>query len=219
MAKLYFRYGAMNCGKTTNLLQSIHNYEERKMQTLLLKPLVDTKGEDKVVSRIGLSKKVDHLIPKEEDLFEYLTTNDEGVDCIFVDEAQFLQREQVDQLLHVVVKDSIPVICYGLRTDFNSNGFPGSIRLLEIAHSIEEMKTICQCGSKATFNARMEDGVFTFLGAQVAIDGSREGDKDVSYVSLCPKCYFREKQRYERERGEKPKVLQKKRVSAEELVK
>ena len=205
MAKLYFRYGAMNCGKTALLLQTVHNYEDRDMNVLVMKPKIDTKGDDKVVSRIGLERIVDHLIEQDEDLFEYLTTNDEGISCIFVDEAQFLQREQVDDLLHIVVKDDVPVICYGLRTDFNSNGFPGSTRLLEIAHSIEEMKTICKCGSKATFNARMVDGKYTFDGDQVAIDGN----SNVTYDSLCPKCYFDQKRKYMMDK-EKGKILVKK---------
>ena len=205
MAKLYFRYGAMNCGKTALLLQTVHNYEDRDMNVLVMKPKIDTKGDDKVVSRIGLERIVDHLIEQDEDLFEYLTTNDEGISCIFVDEAQFLQRDQVDDLLHIVVKDDVPVICYGLRTDFNSNGFPGSTRLLEIAHSIEEMKTICKCGSKATFNARMVDGKYTFDGDQVAIDGSH----NVTYDSLCPKCYFDQKRKYMMAK-EKAKVYVKK---------
>ena len=205
MAKLYFRYGAMNCGKTALLLQAVHNYEDRDMNVLVMKPKVDTKGDDKVVSRIGLERVVDHLIEEDEDLFQYLTTNDEGVSCVFVDEAQFLQRNQVDDLLHVVVKDDLPVICYGLRTDFNSNGFPGSTRLLEIAHSVEEMKTICKCGRKATFNARMIDGEFVFDGDQVAIDGSQ----NVTYDSLCPKCYFEQKRKYMMNK-EKEKVLIKK---------
>lgn len=194
MAKLYFRYGAMNCGKTTLLLQAVHNYEDRNMNVLVLKPKKDTKGANKVVSRIGPEREVDHLIEDDEDLFKYLTTSDEGIACIFVDEAQFLKREQVDALLHITIKDKIPVICYGLRTDFNGNGFEGSTRLLEIAHTIEELKTICVCGAKATYNARFVKGKITFDGDQVAIDG----EKDVTYDSLCPECYFREKRKHER---------------------
>ena len=201
MAKLYFRYGAMNCGKTTSLLQAIHNYEDRKLQILLLKPQVDTKGDQKVVSRIGLEREVDHLVSADEDLYGYLSSNDQGISCIFVDEAQFLKSTQVDDLLQIVIKDDIPVMCYGLRTDFNTNGFEGSKRLLEIAHSIEEMKTICRCGKKATFNARMVNGKFTFDGDQVAIDGKDH----VTYDSLCPSCYFQEKEKYQ-----KAKVYQKK---------
>ena len=204
MAKLYFRYGAMNCGKTSSLLQSIHNYEDRQLEILLLKPQIDTKGDKKVVSRIGLEREVDHLVQQDEDLFGYLTANDKGISCIFVDEAQFLKRTQVDDLMQIVIKDDIPVMCYGLRTDFNANGFEGSTRLLEIAHTIEEMKTICRCGSKAMYNTRMVNGIYTFEGDQVAIDG----EQNVTYDSLCPKCYFEEKEKFE-----KAKVYQKKKSS------
>jgi thymidine kinase len=191
MAKLYFRYGAMNCGKTALLLQAVHNYESRNMNVLVLKPFVDTKGGDTIVSRIGLSRDVDHLIKSGEDLYKYLKSIT-GISCIFVDEAQFLKREQVDALLRVVVEEDVPIICYGLRTDFNTNGFEGSTRLLELAQSIEELKTICDCGKKATFNARMVNGEFVFDGDQVAIDGEDE----VTYESLCPKCYYKKRDNY-----------------------
>lgn len=192
MAKLYFRYGAMNCGKTALLLQSVHNYEDRGMNVLVLKPRVDTKGGNKIVSRIGLEREVDHLVSSDENLYFYLSKNIEGISCIFVDEAQFLKREQVDQLLQIVVFYDIPIICYGLRTDFTATGFEGSTRLLEIAHTIEEMKTICSCGNKATFNARLINGRFTFSGEQVAIDGKA----NVTYESLCPKCYFKKMKKF-----------------------
>ena len=192
MAKLYFRYGAMNCGKTALLLQSVHNYEDRGMNVLVLKPRVDTKGGNKIVSRIGLEREVDHLVSSDEDLYFYLSKNIEGISCIFVDEAQFLKREQVDQLLQIVVFYDIPIICYGLRTDFTATGFEGSTRLLEIAHTIEEMKTICSCGNKATFNGRLINGRFTFSGDQVAIDGKA----NVTYESLCPKCYFKKMKKF-----------------------
>lgn len=193
MAKLYFRYGAMNCGKTALLLQAAYNYESRNMKVLVLKPSVDTKGGDSIVSRIGLERKVDHLIEPTENIYNYLK-NIKDISCIFVDEAQFLKRKQVDDLLKIVIDKEIPVICYGLRTDFNTNGFEGSTRLLEIAHSIEEMKTICECGAKATFNVRMVSGKFVFDGDQVAIDGEQE----VTYESLCPKCYYEMKRKGEK---------------------
>ena len=192
MAKLYFRYGAMNCGKTALLLQAVHNYEDRGMKILILKPSSDTKGDNKVVSRIGLEKEVDHLVDADEDLYGYLSNHLEDVKCIFVDESQFLRREQVDDLLKVTVLHDIPVICYGLRTDFLTNGFPGSTRLLEIAHSNEELKTICKCGAKATFNARFVNGEAVFEGEQIAIDGEDE----VTYDSMCPKCYYESLERY-----------------------
>ena len=192
MSKLYFRYGAMNCGKTTALLQSVQNYESRGMRVLVLKPLVDTKGNKNITSRIGLEREVDHLIKNNENLYDYLSKNIEDISCIFVDEAQFLNPKQVDQLLLVVVDFDIPIICYGLRTDFNGDAFPGSPRLLEIAHTIEELKTVCYCGNKATFNARLVNGKFTFDGDQLAIDG----EDNVTYESLCPKCYFDKKRKY-----------------------
>lgn len=186
MAKLYFRYGAMGAGKTSLLLQSVYNYEERGMKTLVLKPDVDTKGEDFIISRIGLKRRVDHKVLEGEDLYSWLSENIFDTSCIFVDEAQFLEPKQVEQLLKIVVDFEVPVICYGLRTDFRTMGFPGAIRLLELAHSIEEMKTVCKCGRKAIFNARYENGVISTKGSQVVIDGAT----DFSYVSLCADCYY-----------------------------
>ena len=192
MAKLFFRYGAMNSGKTTILLQTAHNYEERGMKVLIIKPKIDSKGEDYIVSRIGLKRQVDHLIEAGENVFTYIKEHDEDVKCILVDEAQFLEAIQVDELMQVVVRLNIPVICYGLRTDFRTNGFPGATRLLEIAHTIEEMKTICACGRKAMFNGRKINGKFIFDGEQVAIDGE---DK-ITYEALCPYCYYDKLSKY-----------------------
>lgn len=188
MAKLYFRYGAMGAGKTTLLLQTAFNYEEKQLKVLLLKPVIDTKGKEHLVSRLGLERKVDYLIKEQDDIFSLLAQK-KDISCILVDEAQFLTKKQVDELLQVVVLLGIPVICYGLRTDFRGEGFPGAERLLLIAHSIEEMKTICRCGKKAIFNARKVNGEFVFLGDQVEID-----DKDtVDYEPLCAECYFTER--------------------------
>lgn len=190
MTKLYFRYGAMNCGKTTHLLQTAHNYEEQKMKVLILKPKIDTKGDKKIVSRIGISKMVNHLIKEKENIYNYVSKikNINNIKCIFVDEAQFLTKEQVDELMQIVIEKEIPVICYGIRLDFKGNGFKGSTRLLEIAHTIEELKTICRCGNKATYNARYINNKFTIEGSQIGIDGK---DK-ITYKSLCPKCYYEE---------------------------
>lgn len=187
MAKLYFRYGAMNSGKSTALMQVAHNYEERGMKVVVIKPRIDTKAKDKISSRIGIDRQVDHLIDKNEDVRDYIYKLD-NVKCVLVDEVQFLSSKQIDQLLFVTIEKDIPVICYGIRTDFKLNGFEGSTRLLEIAHSIEEMKAVCKCGRKALFNARIINGEFVFSGNQVAIDGNDE----VTYESLCPKCYFEE---------------------------
>ena len=191
MAKLYFRYGSMNSGKSTILMQVAHNYEERGMEVAVLKPGIDTKAESRIQSRIGLEREVDHLIQKGENVYELFKTKEKKPNAIIIDEAQFLEPEQVDQLMEIVVKLNIPVICYGLRTDFKTQGFPGSTRLLEIAHTLEEMKTICRCGAKAMFNLRMVNGEPIFEGEQVAIDG---GDI-VTYEAVCPKCYYKLKEK------------------------
>jgi thymidine kinase len=189
LSKLYFRYGAMNSGKSTALLQVAHNYEERGMSPIIIKPSRDTNGGDKVVSRLGCERTVNISTGVDDDLYDDIKKHmDEvgKVDCVLVDEAQFLQADQVDQLFRFAVIESVPVICYGLRTDFLMNGFEASERLLLIAHSIEELKTICTCGRKALINARKVDGEFVFEGEQIAIDGINH----IEYQSLCPKCYF-----------------------------
>lgn len=184
MSKLYFRYGAMNCGKTTSLLQVAHNYEERGMKVVLIKSSIDTKANDSVSSRIGVERKVDHLVSPEENLKGYLNLLVGNTSCVLVDEAQFLSESQVEELFVFSKLTNIPVICFGLRCDFRTNLFPGSKRLFELADEIEELYTICRCGRKARFNARIVNGEFTLDGDQVAIDG------DVEYESLCGKCYL-----------------------------
>lgn len=184
MSKLYFRYGAMNCGKTTSLLQVAHNYEERGMKVVLIKPSIDIKANDSVSSRIGVERKVDHLVSPEESLKGYLNLLVGNTSCVLVDEAQFLSESQVEELFVFSKLTNIPVICFGLRCDFRTNLFPGSKRLFELADEIEELYTICRCGRKARFNARIVNGEFTLDGDQVAIDG------DVEYESLCGKCYL-----------------------------
>lgn len=191
MAKLYFRYGAMNSGKTTALLQVAFNYKERGMRVLILKASIDTKGGDTIVSRLGVSCKVDYLVSPETDILELVRDHCRRQwqpACILCDESQFFTPEQAEQLFLVTVDLGIPVICYGLRADFMMRGFPGSTRLLELAHSIEEMKTICACGRKAMCNGRKVNGQFVFEGAQVAIDMVDH----VEYESLCPQCWYRE---------------------------
>ena len=206
MAKLYFRYGAMNSGKSTALLQAAFNYEERGQQVLLAKPEIDTKGADQISSRLGVERTVDFLIGPDDDARELFAEHRRRVQreaeaalvpdvrtdvaCLLVDEAQFLQPEQIDDLLRVAVSDGIPVLAYGIRTDFQTRAFPGSARLMELAHSLEELKTICRCGSKALFNARLVSGRFVFDGDQVAID-ELSPDR-VTYESMCARCYLRE---------------------------
>ena len=192
MSKLYFRYGAMNSGKSTHLMQVAHNYEERGMRVILIKPSTDKKGGDKLVSRLGVERKVDILCEKKMDIDEEIKKWQEvkfKIDCILVDEVQFMTKEQVDQLFKIAVVLDIPVICYGLRTDFMMEGFEGSTRLLLLAHSIEEMKTICKCGRKAILNGRKINDEFVFEGEQVAIDNI----DNVQYESLCGHCYFKYK--------------------------
>ena len=190
MSKLYFRYGAMNSGKSTNLMQVAYNYEERGMRVLLIKPSTDKKGGDKLVSRLGVERKVDLLIDDAQNIYDEVNkwqSEKYNIDCILVDEVQFFKANQIDELFKVAVCLDIPVICYGLRTDFKMEGFEGSTRLLLLAHSIEELKTICKCGRKAVLNGRKINGKFVFEGEQVAIDNV----DNVEYESLCGHCYFK----------------------------
>jgi thymidine kinase len=195
MSKLYFRHGAMNSGKSTALLQAAHNYEERNQHVVLAKPAVDKKGDRNIVSRLGVTRAVDLLLTPDMDLRQSFwaiakesAAHGKPIACLLIDESQFLTEQQVDQSLELAVLDNIPVLAYGIRTDFQTKSFPGSRRLLEIAHSLEELKTICRCGRKAMFNGRLFDGRFVFDGEQVAIDGV-----EVTYESLCADCYFQEK--------------------------
>ena len=195
MAKLYFRYGAMNSGKSTALLQAAYNYEERGQRVLLAKPRVDTKGDDAIVSRLGVTRAVDVTFGADDsvlDVFcarrrEVLEATGSDLACLLVDEVQFLSPSQVDDLLRIAILEGVPVLAYGIRTDFRTLAFPGSRRLLEVAHSLEELKTICRCGRKAVFNARKIGDRFVFDGDQVAIDGL-----EVTYESLCGACYLAE---------------------------
>ncbi|WP_311259575.1 thymidine kinase [Microbacterium sp. WCS2018Hpa-9] len=211
MAKLYFRYGAMNSGKSTSLLQAAYNYEERGQHVLLAKPAIDTKGASEIASRLGVTREVDFLIDHDADaraLFaeyresvrsaaagEHLSSGALDVACLLIDEAQFLTSEQVDDLFRIAIEDGIPVIAYGIRNDFLTHAFPGSARLLAIAHSLEELKTICRCGRKAVFNGRVVGGRFVFDGDQVAIDEGADGSvapEITTYESLCGACYLEE---------------------------
>lgn len=192
MAKLYFRYGAMNSGKSTALIQVAYNYEEQGMRVLVLKPLIDSKKDDHISSRVGLERRADFLVDAGDDIFS-LVESLEAPACVLVDEAQFLEVQQVDQLFRLVIELSIPVIAYGLRTDFSMKGFPASERLLLLAHSIEELKTICSCGRKAILNGRLVGGNFVFEGEQVVIDNK----EDISYRALCGQCYLDERRKYD----------------------
>ncbi len=202
MAKLYFRYGAMNSGKSTALLQVAYNYEERGQRVLLAKPAIDTKGDGQILSRLGVSREADFLITPEDDVHELFVRHARGEDpnalvsavpyiapvaALLIDEAQFLTGKQVEELLKIATVDDVPVLTYGLRTDFQTQIFPGSQRLLAISHTLEELKTICRCGRKAILNGRQVGGQFIFSGDQVSIDGD-----GVSYEALCAQCYLEE---------------------------
>ena len=183
MAKLYFRFGAMNCGKTTALLQVAHNYEEKGMNILLIKPKVDKKGDNKVVSRLGIDRKVDVLVDVDEKLKDVLKLD--NISCILVDEVQFMTKEQIKELWIIAKTKDIPVICYGLKTNFKGELFEGSKPIIELADELEELITICKCGKRAKFNARIINGKYVKNGEEVAIDGI-----DATYEPLCGKCYI-----------------------------
>lgn len=188
MSKLYFRYGAMGCGKTMQLLQVAFNYEERGQKVCVMKPATDTKNGTKLLTRIGPEREVDFCFDRKADLFAEISERFSDVDCVLVDEAQFLTAEQVDQLMRVVTELSIPVMAYGLRLNFRltDGGFEGATRLLQQAHDIEELKTICECGRKATYNARFLNGRLVTDGPDVLID---DGTVKIEYRAICPKCY------------------------------
>ena len=188
MAKLYFRFGAMNCGKSTALMQVAHNYNENNKRVVVIKSSIDTKADDCLESRIGLRRKVDILIDPEKSFEPYFEDWNKDVSCILVDEAQFLSKNQVEELWIFSKMYDIPVICYGLKTDFQTNLFEGSKRLLELSDELEELTTICSCGNKAKFNARLVNGVFTTDGESILIDGS---EKQVEYKPMCGKCYIK----------------------------
>ncbi len=186
MAKLYFYYSTMNAGKSTSLLQSSHNYRERGMRTLVYTAKLDRRGGGRVHSRIGLASEALHFGPGS-DLYQEIQVEhgEQPVSCVLLDEAQFLTREQVEQLANVVDRLSIPVLCYGLRTDFRGELFEGSARLLALADELTELKTICHCGRKATMVVRVgADGRAERAGEQVEIGGNER------YVSLCRRHYF-----------------------------
>lgn len=174
----------MNSGKTTALIQAAHNYEEKGMKVLVIKPAVDSKGDTGIVSRLGVGRKADLRLLATDSVTAVLKQQG-PVDCVLIDEAQFLQPSQVDDLFWYAVDHDTPVLAYGLRTDFLTIGFPGASRLLELAHEVSELKTICRCGKKAVLNARKVNGQFVLEGAQVEIDDKNH----IEYESLCAKDY------------------------------
>lgn len=188
MASFYFRYGAMNCGKTTALLQVAHNYKEKGLKPIILKSILDTKGNDTVTSRLGINQKVDYLLKPDEKVFPYGEKWKNKVDCILVDEAHFLEEHQIIDLYRISKYYDIPVICYGLRTTFQGQFFRGSGPLMRWADQLEEMITICDCGKKAKFQGRKVNGEFVLDGDEIVIDGSSD---NIEYVPLCGTCYLK----------------------------
>ena len=189
MANLEFRYGPMNSGKSMALLQMAYNYEENNKNVILIKSVLDTKGGDYLVSRIGPKRKVDIKLSKDDSLLwdkylNYVLT----ADAILVDEAQFLTEKQVEDLWIISKNYNIPVICFGLKTNFKTEFFTGSKRLFELSDKFKELETICSCGTKARFNARKLNGKFIRDGNECIIDGSKS---NIKYVPLCGKCYIK----------------------------
>ena len=186
MAKLYFKYGAMGSSKTAQALITKYNYEENDMHVWLMKPGTDTRdGKNVVKSRIGLRSEAQVISPDMNVYEIYRTQWDGKVDAVIVDECQFFTVEQIDQLREIVDDFRVPVMCFGLRTDFQTKLFPGSMRLMEVADTIQEIKTICDCGAKATVNARISDGYVVTEGDQVFLGGND------AYIAMCHRCYMK----------------------------
>lgn len=197
MAKLYFKFGAMKCGKTTDIIKTYYNYKEKGMNVLIMKPGDDKKAGSKIQSRSGAELDTDYVVNTDVNVYNLIAYHliNNNLDCIIVDEAQFLTSKQVDELSNVVDTFNIPVLCYGLRADAFTNLFPGSKRLFEVADVMEELKAVCKCGSKATYNLRFNriDGelIPVFEGEQISIDGI-----DAEYDSVCRPCYKKLRREY-----------------------
>ena len=185
MAKLYFKYGAMGSSKTAQALITKYNYEENDLNVWLIKPSADTRdGAEILRSRIGLEARVEVIAPAADVLERYKATQEGTCNVIIVDECQFMTEKQIEQLRAIVNDYNVPVLCFGLRTDFQTKLFPGSRRLMELADCIEEIKTMCDCGARATVNARINDGYIVTEGAQVVLGGND------SYIAMCHRCYI-----------------------------
>ena len=184
MAKLYFKYGAMGSSKTAQALITKYNYEENDMRVWLIKPSADTRdGVATIRSRIGLEAQCEVIGPEVDVFARFLGSQIRRSNVIIVDECQFMTPKQIEQLRAIVDEHNIPVLCFGLRTDFQTRLFPGSMRLMELADCIEEIKTMCDCGAKATVNARINDGFIVTEGAQVVLGGND------CYIAMCHRCY------------------------------
>lgn len=188
MSKMHFKYATMNSGKTMDLIRTAYNYEENGYKVLIIKSSIDTKGDDHIETRIGLTRKVDLLLTNEDTVLDKIK-DIENIKCILIDEAQFLTTKQIDELYFITKKYDVPVICYGLRVNFKMESFEGSKRLLEIAEELEELITLCRCGEVARYAGRQINGIYVNEGNEVVIDGAHD---DVKYVPLCGKCYLKD---------------------------
>ena len=186
MDNLIFKYATMNSGKTMDLIIRAYNYKETNNKIIVMKPKIDTKGENTIVSRTGLIRDVDILIDKDDSIINILEHKLIDIKAILIDEAQFLSKSQVDELQIIAHTLNIDIICYGLRNDFLMNSFEGSKRLLEIADILEEQASLCKCGDKARFVGRKVNGEFVLDGDVVVIDGT----ENVEYVPMCATCYL-----------------------------
>ena len=187
MAKMHFKYASMNSGKSIDLIRTAYNYEENGYKVLVIKPSIDTKSGNKISSRVGLEREVDICVSSDDSILSVLKDKINNINCILVDEAQFLTSNQVDDLYIVSKVFDIPVLCYGLRTNFKMESFEGSKRLLEVCEELEEITTLCSCGEIARYVGRRVDGEYVFNGDEVLIDGSVN---NVEYIPLCGDCYL-----------------------------
>lgn len=200
MAKMHFKYASMNSGKSIDLMRTAYNYEENGYKVLILKPAIDTKAGNKISSRIGLERQVDFLIFPDDSVIKKVGKYVSSIEVILVDEAQFLKPFQVDELWTISKVMNVPVLCYGLRTNFMLESFEGSKRLLELADILEELTTLCECGNIARYVGRKRNGVFETSGEEVVIDGT----DNIKYVPLCGECYLKKvkKLNFKRTKGE-----------------
>lgn len=186
MAKMHFRYASMNSGKSIDLMRTAYNYEENGYKVLLIKSVVDTKADSKISSRVGLEREVDLLLLYSDSILEKLKGKLSDIACILVNEAQFLSSNQISDLYTISKACDIPVICYGLRTNFKMESFAGSKRLLELSDVLEELTTLCECSKIARFVGRKVGNTFVDDGEEVVIDGTY----NIEYVPLCGKCFL-----------------------------
>lgn len=190
MAKMHFKYSTMNSGKSIDLMHTVFNYEENGFKALVMKPEKDTKAGSKISSRIGLEREVDVLIGENDSIYDLLIGSTD-VNAIFVDEAQFLTPNQVDELFNYTKALNTPVICYGLRLNFKGELFPGSKKLMEVCEELEELPTLCSCGEIARYAGRKVNGKYRLTGEEVVIDGTA----NVEYKPLCGTCFLKKVKR------------------------